>query len=357
MSSGDAPDPRIQGLFDSPEMLLRDISLEQKAARFLPMTELGYRASAGLDKRAVTQGLEGFALPVDDVLGLMHRAEQPVRPTDFLFHVGHCGSTLLSRLLGELPGHFVLRDPMPLTRVSQAVQQIEQDEAFDAETVDKMLAICVGLLGRTYAPEERALVKPAFLAFPTYRNLFRAHPDNRAVLLDLDLETFLASVLRPKLMDTHRGFVDELYRTPWRNAFGEELDVAAMGPGEIAAVMWLMHQLSLQAVVDEAAAQDGAERVLRLRFEDYLADPAGTITRISAALGFEQDPQLVAELVASPLTERHAKDTEQAYSAAMREEALSSARETYADDIRAGQVFAYGRMRDLEGLAGLEARA
>jgi hypothetical protein len=348
-------DPRIATLFDSPEMLFRDFRLDPEPilTRFLPMTELGYRASSQLDRRAATQGKQGFALPLEDLLELMHQHENPVRETHYILHVGHCGSSLLSRLLGELPGHFSLRDPMPLTRVAQAVMRVDHpQQPIARETVDKMLAVSVGLMGRTWRPDERALVKPGYFAFPAYANLMRAHPDNHAILLDLPLEVFLATMLRPNRLDEQRRAMTEIYARPWAAITDTSLDAEALSPGEVAAVMWLSHQASL-AVVEKASP----DRVMRLTFDEYLADPAGTLIACGRFLGVDHPPEGIDALLASPLPSRYAKDTDHEYSAAMRDEALASSRKMYADEIRAGQVFAFGKMRDHENLAAVESRA
>jgi hypothetical protein len=348
-------DPRIDSLFDTPEMLFRDFQLDPAPvlARFLPITELGYRASSHLDRRAVTQAQQGFELNLDDLLQSMHRATRPVRETHFILHVGHCGSTLISRLLGELPGHFALRDPMPLIRIAQAVmREGDPERAISRETAEKMMAVTIGLLGRTWSSDETAVVKPGYFAFSTYANLMRAHPDNRALLLDVPLEVFLATLLRPQQLDEQRKAVANLYLRPWSTIADEVLAVDDLSPGEVVAMMWLTHQIGLSAVA--AAAPD---RVMRLTFDEYLDDPAVRLQEITGFLGRTHPPELIQDLLASPLTGRYAKDTEHPYSPAVRDEALASSREMYTDEIRAGQVFAYGKMRDHAGLAVLEGRA
>jgi hypothetical protein len=351
-------DSRIDTLFESPELMFRDFKVDSRPVmgRFLPMSDLGYRASSFHDGRGTAEGVEGvdgLQLALSDLLSLMHAASRPIRETHFLLQVGHAGSTLLSRLIGELPGHFAIRDPLPLLRVARgAILGEDSKYPLDKETLDQMMAVTIGLLGRTWNPDEVALVKPGFHAFATYANLVEAHPKNRFILLDLPLETYLATLLRPFQLPEQKNAVSQIYSRTWAAVTGEALATDELSPGELVAVMWLINQLSLAAVETGAPS-----RVTRLTFDDYLADPAGQLIELTRFLGVDHEPDLVEHLVTSPLVDRYAKDTEHEYSLAMRDEALRSARDTYADEIRAGQVFAFAKMRDHSIFAALEGRS
>ncbi len=69
-----------------------------------------YRAASFLDQRILTPNSEraeaGWA-----ELALPAEAR---RDAQYIFHIGNVGSTLISRLLGELPDVFALREPLLL---------------------------------------------------------------------------------------------------------------------------------------------------------------------------------------------------------------------------------------------------
>src|SRR3546814_2757077 len=78
--------------------------------------EADYRAASFLDQRLLTDrvGREWRAWNALPDLG----AAAP-RP-DFIFHIGHVGSTLVSRLLAEVGDALPLREPMLLREIGRA---------------------------------------------------------------------------------------------------------------------------------------------------------------------------------------------------------------------------------------------
>ena len=75
-----------------------------------------YRAASFLDDRMIQQ-------PVDAQLVAWPDVEQAVsddmrNDARWIFHIGHVGSTLVSRLLGELPEVLAVREPALLRDVA-----------------------------------------------------------------------------------------------------------------------------------------------------------------------------------------------------------------------------------------------
>ncbi len=82
------------------------------------MREEDYRAASFLDDRMLTAQSKGAWVPLEQVMEKAQRIE--ARPLHFIFHTGHVGSTLLSRLLGETGGVLSLREPLPLRSLADA---------------------------------------------------------------------------------------------------------------------------------------------------------------------------------------------------------------------------------------------
>ena len=72
-------------------------------------------AAAFLDDRALPAGVQGVWAPLDSLAGL-----PATPPADALLHIGHCGSTLLSRVIEAWPGVQALREPVPLRTLAAA---------------------------------------------------------------------------------------------------------------------------------------------------------------------------------------------------------------------------------------------
>jgi hypothetical protein len=89
--------------------VLYPLSLEDEtgAVRFLTLEEAAYRDASFLDERLIAEPALADWRPWPEV----ERAAAPLAVScDFIFHIGHVGSTLISRLLGRCAGVFSLRE-------------------------------------------------------------------------------------------------------------------------------------------------------------------------------------------------------------------------------------------------------
>jgi hypothetical protein len=80
-------------------------------------------------------------------------SEPSLDPAGMIFHLSRCGSTLVSRLLGTLPGVIVLAEPSPLN----ALLRLDPDRA-DGPTLVRLVRVLVRALGRCRHGDERQLV-------------------------------------------------------------------------------------------------------------------------------------------------------------------------------------------------------
>src|SRR5580700_6897749 len=88
----------------------------QDAVGFVRLSRARYEAASLLDQRIAAPGDEGGWAP----FGVVRAAAGPlVGESDFIFHIGHVGSTLLARLLGLSPRIFSLREPGALRTFAQ----------------------------------------------------------------------------------------------------------------------------------------------------------------------------------------------------------------------------------------------
>jgi hypothetical protein len=290
---------------------------------FLRMTEADYRAASFLDQRMLGPASE------------IRHAPWPAMPAEarrdaqYIFHIGNVGSTLISRLLGELDSVFALREPLLLRSFAESPPAPAR---FDALTA---------LLSRTFRPEQRANVKATSFTSEIADRL--VPPGSRALFLYAApshyLENILAGenswqtlqALSPVRLARLRG------RCP-----GLEADLAAMHDGLKAALGWACEMTSLEA----AASLLPAGTIMWLDFDLFLADPAAHFTAIARHFGHPADEASARTICEGPLIGRYSKALDYEYSPALRREILADARRRHAGPIRDA----------LNWLGGLESR-
>ncbi len=294
----------------------------QDQVGFIQLSQARYEAASFLDQRVVQAGDDGGWAPFAPV----REAAAPLAgESDFIFHIGHVGSTLLARLLGLSPRIFSLREPGALRTFAQL--DFDRPAAFDAQ-----LAVFLKLWGRTYAAGQRTLVKATSFVGEMASRLLTVTPSARAILLTVAPEVYLATILggpnsRVELRAQAPSRLERLRR---RN--GDPLwRLDAMSEGELCAMSWAAEVAGLVQ-----AAEAFPNRILWLDFERFLAAPeeglAAALTRLHGAAAASD----VETMLASPLFGRYSKGLEHAYDAALRKAVLDQARRESRAEIRKG---------------------
>ena len=183
------------------------------------------------------------------------------RPLHFIFHTGHVGSTLLSRLLDETGAVLSLREPLPLRTLADAHDALGRpDSLLGAPQFEALLDMTLRLWSRGYAGTRAVVVKATSSAGRLAPAILARSPASRAVYLNLRAEPYLATLLGGANSATDlRGHGPGRMR---RLLAGRELPVEplhALSPGELAALGWLAESLALrQAIAAHGVARAGA---------------------------------------------------------------------------------------------------
>src|SRR5918993_281210 len=145
MSSAPPPTPPAQEIVRDARWLAQALDPNSGVVRLIEMTPEDYRAASFLDDRILQGPVNSVTRSFDEIAAAIPgEARNDAR---WIFHIGHVGSTLVARLLGELDGVLAVREPRILR---------------DLATADRREPFVPGvrkLLSRTFGPGETALVK------------------------------------------------------------------------------------------------------------------------------------------------------------------------------------------------------
>src|SRR5579864_7209099 len=102
----------------SPELFPFALDLPGDSVAFIRLNRSDYERASFLDARMLMPQTSSRALPWPQVAAAIHATQLRER-CGLIFHIGHVGSTLLSRLIGSHPGVFCLREPAILRTFAQ----------------------------------------------------------------------------------------------------------------------------------------------------------------------------------------------------------------------------------------------
>jgi hypothetical protein len=334
----------------SPDAYPQAVDLVRGLVLVVRMDERAYRSASFLDDRILGPSTQG-AWMAGAAAAEAARQVTGGRPVHFIFHTGHVGSTLLSRLLDETGGVLGLREPLPLRTLADAYDALAGPESLLAEPqFDALVDMLLRLWGRGYPSTRAVVVKATSSAGRLAGRLLAASPPSRAVYLHLRAEPYLATLLggANSLTDL-RGHGPGRMR---RLLAGRALPVAplyALSPGELAALGWLVEGLA------RADAEATGERVLALDFESFLADVAGELGRVVAHFGLPRDEALLRAVADGPVLRRYSKAPELPFPAGERAERLAESRRTNRGEITSGLAWLERLARADGGIATLVA--
>ena len=339
---------RLDALFDSPELFPARLDLAADRVRLTPMTAASYARSPFLDERIERSGGGDLGMSLAELVEAYRRIDPPRRPAHYLFHIGHCGSTLLSRMLGEVDGILSLREPPPLHALAQ--QRRTQGSADDKGWRDAF-DLTVHLLSRTFDAREVALVKPNSHANNLLAELMSWHADSRAILLYVDLETYLATMLRPPARRETVRAVGESRLADFRQRTGDG-GPDALDDARRAALVWLVQMREFVDVLDSPQLRPRARAI---EFGAFLSRCREALAAAAAFLGRAADGAALDRAFDPALAGQYSKRPGRTFDAAARAGMLESARHAHAGEIAAGMEWAAAvcaRYPEFQPLAG-----
>lgn len=309
---------------DDPAYLPFKLDLPARRALLVRFDAGQRREAAFLDERALAPQADGGWIPLEQLLSLRIDAMS----ADAIFHIGHCGSTLLSRLLESWPGAQALREPLPLRTLAEAWPQRAQPESrLSASDVERCLDALWQAWSRPAGDAERVVIKATSGCNALVEPLLDRQAHMRAILLDMPLRPYLATLLKSpdSSRDATAAAADRL-RDLRARCSDDTLFLHALSIPQQCAMGWLAERLRFAAL-----ARAHGDRVLRVDFEQLLAEPEATLARIARHFGLASDG--IDAAMRSPAWGRYSKAQSHGYSRDDRAHDLVLAMQRHGADI------------------------
>lgn len=322
----------LAALRTDPTIHFHNFDLDTRTAVLVRLDQAALDRASFLDDRALAPGATGLVVPLDAALEALGAIE--ARPHDAIFHVARCGSTLVSRLIGELPGNQQKREPLAWLSCgvwARFVGPKLTERAFAAlfEGTSRALA-------RPLRDGDRVVVKSTSVGANLAVRLLDREPSQKAVALTLPLERWLAAVIGD---ESSRDNVHH-YAAYWLG----DLDIKRpdaglrerpLSLGERLAAAWCAPMLWFGEAQRHAPGRIEVVDVDRL-----LEHPAIGIAALNAHLGLGADPARIEEIAKGPLLERYSKDPAEPFDREARDARIAASQAEHAVEIAAGMAFA-----------------
>jgi hypothetical protein len=305
----------------SPQEIARDarwlaqaLDPAQGVVRLIAMNRDSYRAASFLDDRLLQ-------LPVDAQLVPWPQVEEAMAGdlrTDarWIFHIGHVGSSLVSRLLGELSNVLAVREPRLLRDIALAPAEVRR---IYIGTVAK-------LMSRTFAAEEVACVKATSFASEIAAVL--VPPDERALFMYAGPPNYIGSILAGENNLKELRVLAES-RAGRLGRRGIRLP-EPRNDADRAAAAWACETTALEEAADEMADR----QIAWMDFDRALNDWTGELEQVAMHFGFAPDAAQLAAITSGPLLSRYSKAPEYEYSPDLRRDLIEEASRNHKTQVR-----------------------
>jgi len=300
--------------------------LQQDQLLLSTMSETAFRQASFLDQRLFTPDLQRQVVSWADVAAI---PLPPLAKPQYIFHVGHVGSTLISRLLGELDSVLALREPAILRQLADAWVNKPAEIGWTGEESNKRLDQVENWLSRVFHADQQVMIKASSFVSPLARPLLTA--GTTALFLSTSLERYLQTILAGDSSKQEAAALADIRQFRLEQHCGQPLDrKETLSLAQTTALGWLCEMVTLH----DAQAHCPAARIAWLDFDDFLKQPDEQLQAAAGHFGKKLSADHAHALVSGPLMTRYSKAPEFDYSASLREELLADAAQIHADDIR-----------------------
>jgi len=313
MSSAQPSPVKPEEIAEDARWLTQALDPAAGQVRLVAMNRDSYRAASFLDDRIMQQPVDAHIVPWPTIEAAA--AEIARCDARWIFHIGHVGSTLISRLLGEIPGVLAIREPRLLRDVALAPTAIR----------DRYLAPVARLMSRTFGEQEAACVKASSWVSEIASELVPS--GERALFMFATPRNYVANILAGE------NSVKELRMLAVTRARRLASRMSAIGPphgdAELAGIAWACEMTALEAAADHMIDR----QIAWADFDRMLADMPAALRSTVDHFGFDAGNATVARIASGPLMSRYSKSLEFDYSADLRRDRIAEAEHLHGPQI------------------------
>jgi hypothetical protein len=304
MSSVPTPDE----LWKDARWLAQAVDPSAGLVRVVEMTPDDYREASFLDDRMFARNRPSHLLRWADVIEAMPSGTRI--DTRWIFHIGHVGSTLIARLLGELSSVLSVREPRALRDLT----------FFPAHVRGDFVPPVRALMSRTFADDQAAVVKVTSFVSEIAAELIT---NGRALYLYATPTAYISGILAGENSRKELAGLAEPRRA--RLASRGLYLPEPRHEADAAAAAWACEMTSLEAA-------DGGN-VLWADFDLVLGNLQDSLRKFADHLEFAATEEQIREIASGPLTRRYSKATEYEYTPQLRQDLLGEANQRHRPDI------------------------
>ena len=298
--------PTPQEIWRDARWLAQAVDPNAGLVRVVEMSATDYREASFLDDRLLQRHSNAHLLKWSEVADAMPAGAR--NDARWIFHIGHVGSTLVARLLGELESVLSIREPRALRDLT----------FFPREVRDRFVPTVRALMSRTFDPRQTAVIKATSMVSEIAAELIGG--DGRALFLFASPSVYLQTMLAGERSQAELQALQSYYSAR-AAAAGIPWAAGPQPPAQMAALVWACEMSALEG----AAAELPPDCVLWRDFDAILEEPERELSTIAAFFGLRTEDGRIADIVHGPLMHRYSKAVEHEFGPEARRQLLDDA--------------------------------
>lgn len=311
---------------------LFNYDLSAQTLTLMRIEERLYREASFLDHRIGSYNCPSVAYELRHMAEVFPRLGAQRAPMGFIFHIGHCGSTLLSRALSAGERVLPLREPQTLRNLSADRRELETPLSFLApDAWNWLLSTVIDTLSRRFRQDQLNIVKATSTGNNLIAPILEEDPRHKALLLYVPLESYLATMLGKKTRGGDLWGQGKTRMQDWLELKSSaKFALHELDEPRLAVLSWMT---SMQFMLN-ASARFG-ERTQLVNFEDLIEAPQAGLPQAAEFFGLQDQAEtMVARF--PEISSSYSKLPGQPFTPRTREDRLNRTRTSHPEQISAG---------------------
>ncbi|MEZ5895854.1 MAG: hypothetical protein R3C40_10945 [Parvularculaceae bacterium] len=317
----------LDDLRNSPDVMIHQVDLPTDRALVVRLSRDARKQASFLDDRVLGRHVEGGWAEWAQLEPLSQSIAAAT--PGFIFHIGHCGSTLISRLVEGAADCHVLREPVGLrTFASALVDDGDGATIWPHARIEKRLKLFLNLICK---PGPTIIKATSFCS--TLIDAVEPVKSAKAIFCYVEPRRHFAAMLggANNWIDLRTHGAVRLRRL--RQLCGARIGALSdLSPGELAAMSWATDAACMTSPMDN----DEQGRILPVDFDAFLAAPDENLAGIINHFGYRADAARISAMLAGPVMRRYSKDARFEYTPQLRAELLAEYEIVHAGEIDKG---------------------